>query len=352
MILKNAAVDGAITDITIEAGKITQVGRVPEPGVDLKGKTVIPGCIDIHAHGCAGFDTMDGQFSEMCAFLAEHGTTSWLPTTMTQPIEAVERVLQADTTCPGTQILGFHMEGPYISKQYKGAHNEQYIKGLDLEEFRQLENVRIVTLAPELDGAVDFIKNCGALVSVGHTAADYDITVRAIEAGASCLTHTCNAMPPLHHREPAVIGAAIDKGLYAEVICDGIHIHKAMITALYRIFGEQRLIFISDSMRATGLPDGAYEFGGMRVNVKDAVARTESGAIAGSTATLWQCVKKAVEFGIPFQSAVRMATQTPAEYLGIPKGRIAAGYDADLLVLDGMEIEAVMIAGAFFKDAD
>ena len=346
MILKNAAVDGAVTDIAVENGKIIRVCKTADKGIDLEGMEVIPGLIDIHTHGCVGDDTMDGKFDKMCRFLAKNGTTSWLPTTMTEPIEKIAAATRADIHCPGAQILGFHMEGPYLSREYKGAHNENCIVNPRLEDYQKLKHVKVITIAPELPGAMEFIRECGAKVQIGHTACSYDLAVEAIKAGADGLTHTFNAMPPLHHRAPGPIGAAVTENAYVELICDGIHVHKAAVWVLYKTFGPERLILISDAMRATGLSDGEYEFGGMRVIVKDSVARTEAGAIAGSTSTLWHCVKTAVEFGIPWKDAVRMATQTPAEYLGIPKGQIREGYDADLLVLDaGRNIKKIFIAG-------
>lgn len=351
MIFKNATVDGELTDIVIQDGKIAALGKIGEEGIDLAGKEVIPGLVDIHTHGCAGDDTMDGRFENMCRFLARNGTTAWMPTTMTAPIADIVAATSGNIHCSGAQILGFHMEGPYLSKEYKGAHHEAWLAEPDIDEYQKLNNVKVVTLAPELPGAMGFIRECNAKVQIGHTACGYALAVAAIRAGADCLTHTFNAMPPLLHRAPGPIGAALTEGAYAELICDGIHVERAAVMALYKMFGPDRLILISDAMRATGLSDGEYELGGMRVLVRDSVARTESGTIAGSTATLWHCVKTAKDFGIPWQDAVRMATRTPAEYLGIPKGQIRVGYDADLLVLDNeRNIESVWIAGEKYED--
>ncbi|MBQ7791995.1 MAG: amidohydrolase family protein, partial [Clostridia bacterium] len=184
------------------------------------------------------------------------------------------------------------------------------------------------------------------VVSMGHTDTTYDIAMEAIKNGANCLTHSFNAMPPLHHRNPGLLGAGMETGIYAQIICDGLHIHKAVILAMYKIFGTDRLVLISDSMRATGVADGEYEFGGQPIIVKDSVARTLDGAIAGSTSTLWTCVNKAVEFGIPFDDAVKMASETPAKMIGVNKGQIAEGYDADFVVLDDQrQILATYIAG-------
>jgi len=352
MILKNLLLDGKLTDITVESGKIAAIAPAQGQGngEDCTGLSVIPGLVDMHAHGCVGFDTMDGKFEEMCDFLAKNGTTSWLPTTMTQSFEAIERVTKSKTDVPGTNILGFHMEGPYINEKRKGAQNGAFIRNPDLDEFRRLPGMRVVTVAPELEGSMEFIRDCGALVCIGHTDADYETCIRAIDAGANCLTHTFNAMPGIHHRNPGPIGAALEKNIYVQAITDGLHLHPSIVLLLYKAFGPERMVIISDSMRATGLGDGTYEFGGQDIIVKDGVARTLDGAIAGSTATLWRCVKQAASFGVPFADAVRMATRTPADMIGAPeKGRIEVGADADLLLLDGdLEISRVMIGGAFF----
>ncbi|MBR3447403.1 MAG: N-acetylglucosamine-6-phosphate deacetylase [Oscillospiraceae bacterium] len=353
MILKNLLFEGKLTDITIENGSITAIApaSADTAGEDCTGLSVIPGLVDMHTHGCVGKDTMDGEFTEMSAFLAENGTTAWLPTTMTQSYEAIKKVTEGDRNVKGAQILGFHMEGPYINAKKKGAQNGKYIKNPDLAEFKSLDGMRVVTIAPELEGSMEFIKECGALVCIGHTDADYDTCIKAIEAGANCLTHTFNAMPGIHHREPGPIPAALAKNIYVQAITDGLHLHPAIVMMLYKMFGPERMVIISDAMRATGLGDGIYEFGGQDIEVKNGVARTMDGAIAGSTSTLWRCVKQAASFGVPFEDAVRMATRTPADMIGEPKkGRIEVGADADLVLLDeNREIVRVMIAGSFYK---
>lgn len=351
VILKNCLVNGEITDIVISGGKIEAVGKCNENGIDLNGKKVYPGLFDIHSHGLCGFDTMDGgKLSQMSYELAKRGTTSWLPTTMTMDFETIKNVVNSPIESNGTNILGFHMEGPYISEKYKGAQNKDFIKNPDMTEFSSLKNIKMVTIAPELSGSEEFIKNCNAVVSLGHTDCDYDTALNAINCGANCLTHTCNAMPPLLHRAPGPIGAAIDKNIYVQVICDGLHIHPAMIRTLYNLFGKDRMVLISDSMRATGLSDGEYEFGGQTITVKNGIARTAEGAIAGSTSTLLTCVKKAVEFGIDEQDAFYMASRTPAVLMNENKGLIAPGYDAELLILDDeLNLEKVMINGQFIE---
>ena len=336
-------------DVLIEEGKIKALlapGAGSQGGVDISGMMVVPGLVDTHIHGAQGTDVMSGDFEPISKFLIRHGVTSFLPTTMTMPIEEINRVLHANRKVSGAQILGFHLEGPYLNEDYKGAQNEKYIKSPSIDEFKELKNIKIVTVAPEIENAVEFIKNCEAIVSLGHTDSDYECGIMAIENGAECLTHTFNAMPPLHHRSPGLIGAAIEKQIYVQVICDGLHIHKSIIKMLYKTFGPDKMILISDSMCATGLSDGKYIFGGQDIIVKNTQARTLGGALAGSTSTLFECVKKAVEFGIPEKDAFKMASETPAKMLEVKKGKVEKGYDGDFIVTDDKyNIKTVIVNG-------
>ncbi len=353
MIINNALIDGELKNIAVSDGKITEVtSKSLANGIDAGGKRVIPGLIDVHTHGCIGFDTMDADFEKMCRYYAEKGTTSFLPTTMTMGYDSLLKVCEAKTDFPGAQILGFHFEGPFINKKYKGAQNEKYIKNPSVEDYRKFKNIKMITVAPELENSMEFIRKVSkdCVVSIGHTDCDYETAIKAIEMGANSLTHTFNAMPPLHHRNSGPIGAGFEKNIYAQIICDGFHISKPVVLAAYKMFGPDRLTLISDSIRPAGLPDGEYESGGLAVKVENKSIRLLDGTIAGGYASLWDCVKKAVEFGIPFDDAVKMTTSTPAECLGIKKGKIAVGYDADLLIIgDDFEIETVVIGGEIFK---
>lgn len=352
MNINNAFLKGKITNIGIENGKITSLSAEPFPdGMDVAGKRVIPGLIDVHTHGCAGYDTMDADFAEMCRFYAQHGTTTWLPTTMTMDAQSLKRVTEAKTDFQGANIAGFHLEGPFISMEYKGAQNPEFVRKPDLKEFYGYKNVSMISLAPETEGAMEFIRKASedCVVSLGHTACDYDTAIEAIDNGANCLTHTFNAMPPLNHRKPGPIGAGFEKHIYAQIICDGLHISKPMVLAAYRLFGSDRMVLISDSLCCAGLPDGVYKSGGLDVFVKNSEARLADGTIAGSNSMLWDCVKKAVEFGISFDEAVKMASTTPAEMLGLNKGKIEIGYDADIVVVDeDMSISCVLVGGEKF----
>lgn len=355
MIVYNAEIDGRLKSVKLKDGKIAEISdNVTSGDINADGNRVIPGLIDVHTHGCIGMDAMDADFEPMCRFYAEQGTTSFLPTTMTMGYDALERVTNAKTDFAGANILGFHFEGPYISPKHKGAQNEKYIKSPSVEEFGRFKNVKMITLAPELKGSIEFIKKVSpeCVVSIGHTDCDYETALEAIKNGANCLTHTYNAMPPLHHRNPGPIGAAFEKHIYAQLICDGFHISKPVVLATYKMFGADRLTLISDSIRSAGLPDGEYESGGLKVILKDGAARLADGTIAGSSATLLDCVKTAVKFGIPFGDAVKMATETPADMLGVKKGRIKEGYDADLLIVDKeINLKTVIIGGEVFFNA-
>lgn len=345
-VFKNLNASGRLTDIVSEDGIITKTGHADCDGIDFHGMKVYPGLIDIHTHGIGGMDTMDAEFGLMAELQAKNGTTTFYPTTMTAPHERIAKVLTAPLPENGARIEGFHLEGPYINPAYRGAQNSGYARKPDINEFAGFDNIKLLTLAPELEGAINYIRSTDAVICLGHTDADYAAAMAAASAGAKCLTHTFNAMPPLHHRAPSLIGAAADAGMYAQVICDGRHIHPAVIRILYKLFGSDRMILISDSMRAAGLPDGEYEFGGLTITVKNKTARTQDGALAGSTSTLFECVKCAVDFGIPETEAFKMASETPARLMGLNRGVIRAGCDCDLIVLnDKNEIDTVIING-------
>lgn len=345
-IFKNLCINSKVTDIVCENGIITDIGTVDVDGIDFGEKKAYPGLIDIHTHGIAGIDTMDADLGKMVVQYAKCGTTTIYPTTMTASEGHLRKVLTSAVPVNGARIEGFHLEGPYINPEYIGAQNSNYVRKPDLYELSEFKNIKLITLAPEIDGAMDYIKQADAVICLGHSGADYETGCIAADAGAKCLTHTFNAMAPLKHREPALIGAAFDKDMYVQVICDGLHIHPAVIRMLYKMFGPDRMILISDSMRATLLPDGTYDLGGLDITVKDKVARTSDGALAGSTSTLLDCVKCAISFGLPEEDCFKMASETPARLMGLNRGRLEIGMECDFIVLDkNNELSDVIIGG-------
>lgn len=346
-VFKNLNIDGEIVDIICEDGIITFIGTCDLDGIDFSGRKAYPGLVDIHTHGMKGIDTMDRDINTLAQFYAKSGTTAFMPTTMTSDNISIKKVLKSDIKVKdGADVIGYHLEGPYINAEYIGAQNPAYLRLPDTEEIKEFENIAMITIAPEIEGAMEFIRKSNAVISLGHTSADYDTGVMAAKSGAKCLTHTFNAMKPIHHRMPGLVGAAFDTDMYVQVICDGIHIHPSVIRMLYKMFGADRMVLISDSIRATGLCDGEYDLGGIMMTVKDGIARTKDGALAGSTSTLFDCVKKAISFGIPEKDAFRMASETPSKLMGIKKGKFAIGYDCDIIILNNLyEIKNVILKG-------
>ena len=276
---------------------------------------------------------------------------------MTLPKEELLKIFQTakdveqDETC--ARIVGINMEGPFLDPVKKGAHVEGYIRKPDVEFFRECNEsaggmIKLVTLAPNMEGAKEFIQELHneVVISIGHTAADYECAAEAMELGALHVTHLYNAMQPLAHRAPGLIGAAMDDPeCMVELICDGYHIHPSAIRAAFRLFGPERVILISDSMRATGMENGTYELGGQEVTVKDRKAVLKDGTLAGSATNLYGCMCKAVEFGIPLEQAIMAATANPARSIGIfdRVGSIRIGKQADLLLVsENLELKRVI----------
>lgn len=318
---------------------------------DAEGGYVIPGLTDIHFHGCMGSDCCDGTeeaFRTIAEYELSQGVTSITPATMTLPEEALTRICRSAREYSGgsgADLCGLYMEGPFISAEKKGAQNEQYIHSADTDMFCRLQEasggmIRTVAVAPETEGAMHFIRTNSGIVniSLAHTAADYDTAREAFRCGASQLTHMYNAMNPLNHRDPGPVGAAADDGrCMVELICDGVHIHPAVVRTTFRIFGDDRIIMISDSMRAAGLKDGQYDLGGQVVMVRGNRAVLEDGTIAGSVTNLMDCVRTAVlDMGIPLASAIKCAAVNPARAVGIYQeyGSLTPGKYANVVILE------------------
>lgn len=354
-------------DIEIEDGKILRVGKdLPRKeedlAVDCAGSyTVVPGFVDVHIHGCAGADTCDATreaLEAMAAFLLAHGVTSFCPTTMTTSRETIQAALLAAKDMMdhpmegGARVVGVNMEGPFIAKERKGAQKEEDILPPDFPLFQQFYEesggiVRLVDVAPEQPGGLDFVEKASQLctVSIAHTTADYDQAKAAFDKGVTHATHLFNAMSGLHHRKPGVVGAVFDDSrVRGELICDGFHIHPAVLRAAFQLLGDRALI-VSDSMRANGMPEGeAFDLGGQMVTVHQGKALLPDGTIAGSVTNLHQEIKNLVSFGVPFEQAVKAATLLPALAIGLDGeiGSIAPGKRADLVVLDeNLDIAAV-----------
>ena len=367
MIIKNGKVfqeDGSykVTDLYVENGRIVASADevTDKTELDASGLKVLPGLVDIHSHGAVRHDFSDADVDGLRTILQyekSQGITSYCPTSMTLPKEELLKIFQTakdveqDETC--ARIVGINMEGPFLDPAKKGAHVEGYIRKPDIEFFRACNEaaggmIKLVTLAPNMEGSEEFIRELHneVVISIGHTAADYDCASRAMKLGAHHVTHLYNAMQPFGHRAPGLIGAAMDDPeCMVELICDGYHIHPSAIRAAFRMFGPERVILISDSMRATGMENGTYELGGQEVTVKDRKAVLKDGTLAGSATNLYGCMCKAVEFGIPLEQAIMAATANPARSIGIfdRVGSIRIGKQADLLLVsENLELKRVI----------
>lgn len=344
------------TDIAFEDGKIVAIGKLDdvEPIFDTDG-VVLPGFIDEHIHGAGGADAMDGTeqaLQTISEYVAKEGTTGFLATTMTQSPENIGKALKNVKTVrekgeyKGAEILGVHLEGPFISPKHVGAQPLEYVAKPAPETFDKYNeisggNIKVVTLAPEVEGGLDLVKHLakiGVVASIGHTGAKFSDVEAAVAAGATNVTHTYNAQTPLHHREAGVVGAAmlIDE-LNCEMICDTIHVSVPAIKIFVKNKPHDKFTLITDAMRAKGMPDGLSELGGQQVFVKNGEARLSDGTLAGSVLKMNVAVKNLVEkVGVSFTDAVDFASANPAKNLGLydERGSIEVGKRADFAVMD------------------
>lgn len=336
--------------------------------LDAAGCYVLPLLIDLHIHGYAGADADSAESAElerMARALLRQGVGAFCPTTMTLPearLAAVCRCVGAygKEKHPGARVLGVHLEGPFLARERRGSHDEALLRNPDPELLERLQKagegaVRLMTLAPELPGALALIQAAvkqGVRVSLGHTQADYDTAQAALRAGAAQCTHLLNAMTPFGHRAPGVVGAVFDiPGTMVELICDGIHVHPAMVRAMFRLFGPERVLMVSDALPAAGLPEGTYRLGSQEITVHHgrAVLSGKPETLAGSVCSLMEGLRQAVSFGIPLADAVRAASWNPACAMGMENrmGSLRPGQEAGLVLLERetLEVRAVIARG-------
>lgn len=371
MIIKNARIytpehTFKTGDLTIRDGRIA-FGAPPLEGeevLDANGAYALPGLVDIHFHGAVGHDFCDADEAGLQAiadFEASKGVLAICPATMTfseEILNGIMDVAAAHKNGQGADLVGINMEGPYISPKKIGAQNPKYVQGADAAMFRRLQArsgglIKLVDVAPEEPGNLDFIRDCHneVCISIAHTCTDYDTAKAAFAAGASHMTHLYNAMPGITHRAPGPIIAALEDGADVELITDNVHIHPAVVRFTFNTFGDDHVILIADSMMACGLPDGAYSLGGQAVTVRGprATLTEQPGTIAGSATCLFDCMKRAVlDMGVPLESAVRAATLNPARSIGIDAdyGSLDAGRIGNVvLVNDKLDILKVIRHG-------
>ena len=373
MIIKNGLLfcdDGVFReyDLRTQGDIISELGEdlatANEEVIDAQGNYIIPGLVDIHNHGAVGADFSDGTpeaINKIAEFHLKNGVTSFLGTTMSLPEDQLSNICKISKPVVGVRqkdravLQGIYLEGPFFNKNKRGAQNPQYIINPDFDMFARLyktsgEAIRLISVAPELEDGLDFINfaslNCR--VSLGHSEADYETACSAYLGGATQATHLFNGMNTFSHREPGIIGAAFDFDAYVEIIADGIHIHPSVLRTVFKLFGDDKVCLISDSMRACGLKNGQYNLGGQTVLVDGKVSRTQDGSLAGSVTTLFDCMRNVVKFGIPLPAAVKAATINPAKGAGIDKetGSVTQGKKADLLIVDKeLNLKKVIFCG-------
>ena len=344
--------DGIIRDITDRKSPVKAETLEVENSIDLDGKYVVPGFIDVHIHGSNGADAMDGTaeaLKTISSYIATKGTTKFLATTLTSSKEELINVLKIaadlqNKELDGATIFGVHMEGPYFDIEYKGAQNEKYMKPATEKEIKDYLDVKpglvkMMSLSPHTEQSIEtvkFLKENGIIVSVGHSAAKFNDVMKAVDAGLSHSTHTFNGMRGINHREPGVAGAVlISDKINAEVIFDKVHIHPEIVRLMIKAKGTDKVVCITDAMAATGLPNGDYKLGELDVYVKDGEARLKSNdSLAGSVLTLDKAFRHVIELGYPIYEAVKLTSTNAAVEFGLNAGAIEVGKEADFTILD------------------
>lgn len=343
--------------VLVEDGRIAAVGDIPQNAagleLDLAGHKLVPGFLDIHTHGGAGVDVNDASpegLSRLSAFYASHGTTGWLASVLTDTREQTLRSIAQLCALRGRQpegaaLLGIHLEGPFLAREYKGAMPERLLREGDValfDEYQQAAGgwVRYITVSPEVPGVPGLVEKISGqvVVAMGHSGADYETAMDCVKKGVAAATHTFNAMGLFHQHRPAIMGAALESDIYCEAICDGRHLHPGSVRLLLKCKGWDRVVAITDSIQAAGLPDGKYKLGVNDVVVEDGDAKlADTGVRAGSTLTQDTALRNLMAFtGEPMEKVLPLLTENPARLLGIDKakGRIEPGFDADFAVID------------------
>lgn len=358
-------------NLCMEDGKITKIcspsEEIPEGDIfDVKGKAVVPGFIDVHTHGGQGADVNAAtkeDFQKIGHFFAEQGTTTWLCSILTDTKEQTEKVIgemlkhQEDhENC--ADLLGIHLEGPFLSVEFKGAMPESLLREADIELLKEYQKkakgkIRYITVSPEVEGipeAISQIRDMGITVAIGHSGADYETSMECIKNGATACTHTCNAMKLFHQHFPAIMGAVLESDkVYCEAICDGRHLHPGSVRMILKAKGYDKVVAVTDSIMASGLPDGEYKLGVNDVIVKDGDAKLPNGVRAGSTLTTGTALKRLIEFtGEPMEDVLPLLTMNPAKLIHAEEhiGSLEVGKDADILILDDdNNVETTFVKG-------